>query len=287
MLPIVLIFLALAIIFIVLIRRLPKALELSETERQRLKPSAGAPGWLDLDWLGAVIEGFLARSIKRLPKVRVKVALPRPTFWSTDRNVDRNSDRDVDRNVDRLAAPTTDRQPARSFQPIQPASFTGSPENKPPLMTVEQPSEQPNERLNPQPDIQVKKSNRSAALEPHERLLIEADDAFEIRDYRKAERLYLKLATLQPKNPLIYTRLGIIYLTDENFVDARDAFQQAIKLDPTLATRHYNLALAYVELGSNTKAINSLEQALKYDPSNRKYRKMLDHLQGKRSFERA
>lgn len=278
MLPIVLIFLALAIIFIVLIRRLPKALELSETERQRLKPSAGAPGWLDLDWLGTVIEGFLSKLIKRLPKVKVKVALPRPTFWSTERQ---NSSR-----TDAVAAPRTEpRLEPRplirpsSPQPIDPPSVTETgPLLKPELIS---PEPRPTEKLS-----QPLKSNRQPALEPHERLLIEADDAFELRDYRKAERLYLKLATLQPKNPLIYTRLGIIYLTDENFVDARDAFQQAIKLDPTLATRHYNLALAYVELGSNTKAINSLEQALKYDPSNRKYRKMLDHLQGKRSFER-
>ncbi|TSC64957.1 MAG: Tfp pilus assembly protein PilF [Candidatus Berkelbacteria bacterium Gr01-1014_85] len=272
MLPIVLIFLALAIIFIILIRRLPKALELSETERQRPKPVAGTPGWLDLDWLGTVIEGFLARSIKRLPKIRVKVALPRPTFWSADRHADRLVEGSRKPVIEKRAETV----PAREDRVVPQLNELSMPiaetpevrpvfESKPPLPT---------------------KANKNVALEPHERLLVEADDAFELRDYRKAERLYLKLATLQPKNPLIYTRLGIIYLTDENFVDARDAFQQAIKLDPTLATRHYNLALAYVELGSNTKAINSLEQALKYDPSNRKYRKMLDHLQGKRSFER-
>lgn len=106
----------------------------------------------------------------------------------------------------------------------------------------------------------------------------EAEDLFAIKDYPKAEKLYLKLATSDPKNPKIYSRLGVIYMEQSNFEDARDALQQAIKLEPNVASRHFNLALAYANLGSAAKAIASMEAALKYDPSNRKYRKMLDEL---------
>jgi tetratricopeptide (TPR) repeat protein len=106
----------------------------------------------------------------------------------------------------------------------------------------------------------------------------EADTAFTARDYRKAEKLYVRLAAEDPKNPKIYSRLGIIYLEQSNFEDARDAFQQAIKLEPGVATRHFNLALVYMHLGSKAKATSAMELALKYDPSNRKYRKMLDNI---------
>lgn len=106
----------------------------------------------------------------------------------------------------------------------------------------------------------------------------EAEDAFVIKDYRKAERLYLRLATEQPKNAKTYGRLGVIYLEQDNYDDARDALQAAIKIEPNVATRHFNLALAYLNLGSKAKAISSMEESLKYDPSNRKYRKMLDDI---------
>lgn len=106
----------------------------------------------------------------------------------------------------------------------------------------------------------------------------EAEDLFAIKDYQKAEKLFLRLATSDPKNPKIYSRLGVIYMEQSNFEDARDALQQAIKLEPNVASRHFNLALAYANLGSTAKAIDSMEAALKYDPGNRKYRKMLDEL---------
>lgn len=106
----------------------------------------------------------------------------------------------------------------------------------------------------------------------------EAEDAFSIRDYKRAERLYLKLATEEPKNPKVYSRLGVIYLALQAYEDARDALQAAIKLEPSISTRHFNLALAYINLGSKSKAIAAMEAALKYDPSNRKYRKMLDDI---------
>jgi hypothetical protein len=106
----------------------------------------------------------------------------------------------------------------------------------------------------------------------------EAEDLFAIKDYRKAEKLFLQLAANDPKNPKIYSRLGVIYMEQSNFEDARDALQQAIKLEPNIASRHFNLALAYANLGSKSKAVTSMEAALKYDPSNRKYRKMLDEL---------
>lgn len=106
----------------------------------------------------------------------------------------------------------------------------------------------------------------------------EAEDLFAIKDYKKAEKLYLRLATTDPKNSKIYSRLGIIYLEQENYDDARDALQQALKLEPGNASRHFNLALVYMNLGSQAKAVASMEAALKYDPSNRKYRKMLDDI---------
>ncbi len=130
---------------------------------------------------------------------------------------------------------------------------------------------------------QVENEPKTAQKTQTKDSLQQAEDLFAIRDYKRAEKLYLRLATEDPRNAKIYSRLGIIYLEQKNFEDARDALQQAIKLEPHVATRHFNLSLVYLELNSRAKAIAEMEAALKYEPANRKYRKMLDEILGHRN----
>jgi len=107
-------------------------------------------------------------------------------------------------------------------------------------------------------------------------LIAQADDAFEGRDFTKAESLYVKAAASDPDNPKIYSRLGAIYLEQKNFYDARDAFLQAVKLEPDLASRHVNLGLAYMGLKDYFKASESFKKAIALDSKNKKYLRLLE-----------
>lgn len=107
-------------------------------------------------------------------------------------------------------------------------------------------------------------------------LIAQADDAFERKEFDKAEELYIKIAASEPNNAKIYNRLGAIYLEQENFYDAKDAFLQALKLEPEIASRHVNLGLAYLGLKDYFKAEQSFQAALKLDPKNTKYQKLAE-----------
>lgn len=110
-------------------------------------------------------------------------------------------------------------------------------------------------------------------------LIKEADDLMDTGDLRGAEEFYLKAASKMPNNPKIYNRLGIIYLQQKNFADARDAFLAGLKLDDRHAGRNFNLALAYIGLGTTEKAKVAIKRAIELDPTNKKYKQSLAELE--------
>lgn len=128
------------------------------------------------------------------------------------------------------------------------------------------------EELGPEGEKVVIESGGDATLEE---ILKRAESAFERRDYGHAEKFYLKAAAVNPQNPKIYNRLGIIYLENKNFTDASAAFEQAVKIDPNVALRHANLGIAYLEMKKYTLADNALSKAVTLDPKNKKYQKLL------------
>lgn len=110
-------------------------------------------------------------------------------------------------------------------------------------------------------------------------LVAQADDAFEGKDYQKAENLYIKAAAEDPDNAKIYSRLGAIYLEQGNFYDAKDAFFQAAKIEPELASRQINLGLAFMGLKDYYKATSCFKKALALDRKNKKYENLLKKAQ--------
>jgi len=110
-------------------------------------------------------------------------------------------------------------------------------------------------------------------------LIHDADELMESGDLRGAEEFYLKAASKMPDNPKIYNRLGIIYLQQKNFADARDAFLAGLKLDDKHASRNFNLALAYIGLGTTEKAKVAVKRAIELDPTNKKYQQSLTDLE--------
>lgn len=114
-----------------------------------------------------------------------------------------------------------------------------------------------------------------------ENLFDEADMLFKHGNIDEAEKLYIKIAALNPKNLKVYNRLGVIYMEKKNFKDAKEAFLMGVRLDRKKASRHFNLATAYEELREYRNAMESLEEAIKLDKTNEKYKNYLENLKDK------
>lgn len=139
--------------------------------------------------------------------------------------------------------------------------------------------------------------------------LMSADAYFECGDLDEAERLYIKVLSLDEHNEEANSRLGLIYLkkglpkkaeaifralmarTGENEVllsnlafalflqhnldEACRYYEAAIALDGSRSSRHANLAQVYRELGRYDDAIRSLQKTLSLDPQHNEYRLLL------------
>lgn len=117
-------------------------------------------------------------------------------------------------------------------------------------------------------------------------LMAQADDAFDRKDFPKAEELYIKVASQEPNNAKIYSKLGAIYLEQKNYYDAKDAFLQAVKIEPDNPSRYINLGLAYLGLKDYFKATQTFEEAVKLDPKNKKYQRLSEKAQKARDREK-
>lgn len=111
-----------------------------------------------------------------------------------------------------------------------------------------------------------------------------AEQFFIDKNYIEAEKIYIKIASINPKNLKVYNRLGVIYMENKNFKDAKESFGLAVKLDPKKASRHYNYALACLELKEYRNAIDSIRTAIKLDNKNSKYKIVLTELKNKLNY---
>ncbi|MDH4358892.1 MAG: tetratricopeptide repeat protein [Candidatus Berkelbacteria bacterium] len=107
---------------------------------------------------------------------------------------------------------------------------------------------------------------------------IKAEELFSKKQYISAEKWYLEVIKKDPKNSKVYSRLGTIYLEQRNFQDAKEAFEEAIRLDDRVASRFFNLSYVYNALGDLRGASNYAKRAIRLDPDNAKYRRWLDEL---------
>ncbi len=79
---------------------------------------------------------------------------------------------------------------------------------------------------------------------------------------KEAEKSYINIITLGPKNKKAYKALGMIYLKEENWQDARESFDQASKLDNRDDEVWANLGLSLEKLGDLEKARHAFERAI-------------------------
>jgi tetratricopeptide (TPR) repeat protein len=108
-----------------------------------------------------------------------------------------------------------------------------------------------------------------------------ADELFSKKQFISAEKWYLEAAKKDPKNPKIYSRLGVIYIEQKNYKDAIEALSEAIRLDQNIARWHFNLSFAYNAEGDRKESVIHAKRALKLDPRNQKYKSWFDELRSK------
>jgi Flp pilus assembly protein TadD/4-amino-4-deoxy-L-arabinose transferase-like glycosyltransferase len=86
-----------------------------------------------------------------------------------------------------------------------------------------------------------------------------------------------------PDNPALLTNLGAAYLAREDYKNALEPLQKAVRLAPMLAQAHNNLGIALANLNREEEARSEFLKALQIDPGNLSAKNNLEMLkQGKR-----
>lgn len=129
--------------------------------------------------------------------------------------------------------------------------------------------------------VSTNKRKNEAEVDPGDTIednLKRAEDLFRKKQYISAEKWYIEAAKVDPKNDVIYARLGVIYIEQKNYKDAVEALLEALALGPSVASRYFNLSFARNALGEKKEALNLAKRAVRIDPKNEKYKKWFDEL---------
>ncbi len=89
----------------------------------------------------------------------------------------------------------------------------------------------------------------------------QARRAMTAKDWPEAQRALERLAALEPAVAEVQANLGLVYFSQNRVYDAADAFERALKLNPSLPHARVMLGLCDAELGRNTAAVNILAPA--------------------------
>lgn len=88
-------------------------------------------------------------------------------------------------------------------------------------------------------------------------LLLQAEDARRREDYSAAEKIYVRIISLDSKHIRAFKELGYMYLEEQKFDEARQTLEHVLKLTKEDAE-------VYEQLGEATKKKGDLEEAKKY-----------------------
>jgi tetratricopeptide (TPR) repeat protein len=91
--------------------------------------------------------------------------------------------------------------------------------------------------------------------------------AIDIGELELAEAHYRESLAIKPQ-PAIYNDLGFVLERQGLTEEAVDAYRKAIKLDPGLASAHYNLGSSLARSGQLVEAESHLRSAVEKDPTN-------------------
>lgn len=92
----------------------------------------------------------------------------------------------------------------------------------------------------------------------------QAMDAFEAKDYEKAERIYHEILSINPRFADIQNKLGIVFSQTSRLNLAAQAFEKALAVNPGYTEASLNLAITYSDLGLYEKAREVFERAARF-----------------------
>jgi len=98
-------------------------------------------------------------------------------------------------------------------------------------------------------------------------------------DLKGSIELYKKINNLDPQYEEAYYNTGLLYLDLDSIAKAQQAFDLAIKVNPTFVQAYFYRGVAAELQGKKTQAKSDYEQALKLAPDYEKAREALEQLQ--------
>jgi len=89
-----------------------------------------------------------------------------------------------------------------------------------------------------------------------------ADHYAQEGQYKRAEKLYLKLIAADPQEASLYNKLALVYLGSKEFKDAARSLEQALQIEPDNDTFYNNLGLLFYQQGNFEESVENYEQSI-------------------------
>ncbi len=136
----------------------------------------------------------------------------------------------------------------------------------------------PNPEVRPIPEISVNAKD----------LYDRARHLHKMSRLEEARRLYYKALMLDPGNVYALNNLGVIYIQEGNYLEAKKSLEDAIQQKPEYVDPYYNLACLYALKGEVMKSLAQLKRAVSLDESVSEWARKdrdLQNLRGMPGFE--
>ena len=106
-------------------------------------------------------------------------------------------------------------------------------------------------------------------------LLKEAEDFISRENYSEAEKKYLEILSLDPKNTKAFYGLGNLYFLQKEYDEARQTYEHILKLNNSDSLAFFELAEVFYTIKNYEEATFYMEKALEFEPNNPKYLDLL------------
>jgi serine/threonine protein kinase len=98
-------------------------------------------------------------------------------------------------------------------------------------------------------------------------------------DYQLAIDTYQKVAELEPRMPNAFFNLGYIYAVTEDYPRAKEMYVRVVQMEPAFMDEAlFNLAMVQEQLGERRQCLKSLKQAIEINPDNAQAVAYLDQI---------
>ncbi|GAF66258.1 hypothetical protein BTS2_3158 [Bacillus sp. TS-2] len=115
--------------------------------------------------------------------------------------------------------------------------------------------------------------------EEHDYLEVQvAQEYINDEQYEQAELVLKRVLEKDTSVAEAYFLYGYLLATKEDYLMAKQMFEQAVQLNPELHSAYYNLSLIAEELNDMDEAIEMIQQALMIEPNNEQYQERQEQL---------